>query len=167
MSCVQCENCGAVVEDADGPTHAYMVAPPGCWSAFGALQADEMARFGYPPVHGLAVDAYAASHGGDGSERRDRQSVAIHLLALRAVLEEGESSERRIALLRRLADQKADWPKLDRPGGVPALNLTHARDASGLDDYTGRVREWASAVWAFWTPQHPQVAAWAARFARR
>ena len=62
----QCENCGAVVEAIDGPAHPYMVAAPGCWSAFGALQADEMSRFGYPPVHGLAVDAYAASHGGDG-----------------------------------------------------------------------------------------------------
>src|SRR4051794_18732082 len=143
MSCVQCANCGATVAATHGPVHPYMVSAPACWAAFGELQADEMTRFRYPPVHGLAVDAYAASHGGDGSQRRDRQSVAIHLLALRAVLERNEPSRRRIELLRRLADSEADWPMLDRPAGVPALNLTHARDAAGLDDYTRRVREWA------------------------
>jgi hypothetical protein len=75
-----------------------MAAAPGCWAAFGALQAQETARFGYPPVHGLVVDAYAASHGGDGAQRRDRQSVCIHLLALCAVLERGASPTARIAV---------------------------------------------------------------------
>jgi len=51
------------------------------------MQARELEQWRYPAVHGLAVDAYAASHGGDGTERRDRQSVLIHLVALCAVLE--------------------------------------------------------------------------------
>jgi len=82
-----CPCCGALCSDIDGPTHPYMVASAGCWAAFGVLQADEAARFGYPLVHGLIVDAYAASHGGDGNERRDRQSVCIHLIALCAVID--------------------------------------------------------------------------------
>ncbi len=135
-----CPSCGALCADVDGPTHPYMVAPAGCWAAFGALQADEMARFGYPPVHGLIVDAYAASHGGDGSARRDRQSVCIHLIALCAVIDGAETPRGRIALLQRLTKRKIEWPRLKRPAGLPGLSHTHAVDAPDLEDYTRRGR---------------------------
>lgn len=136
-----------------------MMATRGCWAAFGALQADETQRFGYPPIHGLAVDAYAASHGGDGAERRDRQSVCIHLMAICMVRERGITSARRIALLREFTTPKTDWPQLDRPPGVPALSHTHAAGARDLEDYTARVRDWADAVWAFWAPEHARIRA--------
>lgn len=154
-----CPNCGVRVQDEDlaGPAHPYLVATPGCWASFGALQADETARFGYPPAHGLAVDAYAASHGGDGSDRRDRQSVCIHLIALCAVLERREAPSRRVTLLRRLTARKLQWPALERPSGVPALNHVHAAAAADVDDYTRRVREWAGAVWSFWSPEHARI----------
>ena len=155
-----CRTCGAAVDDVDGPTHPYLVASPGCWAGFGALQASELERWGYPPVHGLAVDAYAASHGGDGAERRDRQSVVIHLAALCAVLERGISSDARIALLQRLTTPKRDFPRLERPPGVPALTFEHAAGARDLDEYERCVRDWAQAVWEFWTPAHPTVRAY-------
>ncbi len=166
-----CPSCGAVIDDIDGPTHPYLAAAPGCWASFGALQADEMTRFGYPPVHGLVVDAYAASHGGDGSDRRDRQSVCIHLMALCAVLEGEGSSCGRIALLQRLTAQKLDWPALHRPDGAPTLNHTHAAGATDLDDYTHRAREWAGAVWTSWSHEHDRVRcmlnAWSPRSSQR
>ncbi len=105
-------------------------------------------------MHGLAVDAYAASHGGDGGERRDRQSVLLHLTALCAVLERGYSSRARIALLQRLAAVKRDYPALERPAGAPARSFLHAAAASDLADYDRRVREWAQSVWDFWAPAH-------------
>ncbi len=154
---VACPSCGAVCDDIDGPTHPYLAATRGCWAAFGAIQADEMARFGYPAIHGLVVDAYAASHGGDGTDRRDRQSVCIHLMALCATLERGETSPGRIALLQRLTAQPLQWPAVDRPDGVPALNHTHVAAATDLDEYTHRAGEWASAVWSFWVPAHPRI----------
>lgn len=144
-----CPSCGADVEEIDGPTHPYMVASPGCWAGFGALQAHEAEQWGYPPVHGLAVDAYAASHGGDGSERRDRQSVLIHLVALCAVLERDSTPDARIALLQRSTTPKRDFPRLDRPAGVPALTFQHAAAARDLAEYEQRVREWTRAVWEF------------------
>lgn len=152
-----CPNCGAVVPGVDGPTHAYMVSSPGCWAAFGALQADELTRFGYPPVHGLAVDAYAASHGGDGSQRRDRQSVCLHLMALCLVLERREGPRRRMALLQELTAAKRDWPRLARAPGWPALSHTHVAEAADAAGYAARVIEWAQAVWDFWAPEHPAV----------
>ena len=154
-----CPNCGAG-DEREGPVHPYMASSPGCWAAFGELQADEAARFGYPPVHGLAVDADAASHGGDGRQRRDRQSVAIHLAGLFAVLEQGYDSRRRMALLQRLPRVQRDWPALERPPGRPALNLEHASGSADVDDYERRVHEWAGAVWEFWSPEHPRVRGW-------
>jgi hypothetical protein len=121
------------------------------------MQARELNEWGYPPVHGLAVDAYAASHGGDGTARRDRQSVLIHLVALCAVLERDASSDARIALLQRLTTPKRDFPRLERPAGVPALTFEHAARAQHADEYALRVREWAAAVWEFWTPAHTTV----------
>jgi hypothetical protein len=135
-----------------------MASSPGCWAAFGTLQARELQEWGYPPVHGLGVDAYAASHGGDGRERRDRQSVVLHLVALCTVLDRGYSSVARIELLQRLAAVKRDYPRLDRPAGYPALDLLHAAAARDLDDYERRVREWAQAVWDFWAPAQAVVA---------
>lgn len=152
-----CSNCGAVVADVDGPTHAYMVSAPGCWAAFSELQADEVSRFGYPPVHGLAVDAFAASHGGDGEQRRDRQSVCIHLMALCAALERGRSPDGRTALLRNLTVTKSDWPQLPRPAEAPSLTHLHAAGAADLEDYTTKITQWARAVWKYWTPEHDRI----------
>ena len=134
-----------------------MAAAPGCWAAFGELQADETARFGYPPMHGLAVDAYATSHGGDGVDRRDRQSVCIHLMALCAVIERDETAAGRIALLQRLTARKLQWPALERRDGVPALDHTHVAGAADLEDHGERVRAWAGAVWSFWANEHARI----------
>ena len=154
-----CPGCGYAGPDAEGPQHAYMRASPACWAAFGRLQADEFALLGYPPAHGVAVDAYAASHGGPGDERRDRQSVFIHLMAICAVLERGVDMHARIGLLQRMTKTKADWPLLERPPGFPALTHAHASGAADELDYDKRVREWAGAVWKFWSPAHDQIRA--------
>ena len=154
-----CPRCGAMTPDIDGPTHPYMVSSPGCWRAFAALQSDELTRFGYPPVHGLAVDAYAATHGGDASQRRDRQSVCLHLMAICLLLETDRGPAARMTLLREMTATKVDWPTLRRPPGTPSLNLQHAAAAVDVEDYSTRVDQWARAVWDFWTPEHPRVRA--------
>jgi Family of unknown function (DUF5946) len=51
------------------------------------IQAEDGRRFGYLPAHRLVVDANMAQHPGDGSDRRDRQSLFAHLVVLCAVLE--------------------------------------------------------------------------------
>ena len=134
-----------------------MRSSPGCWAAFGELQATEMARFGYPEIHGMIVDCYAASHGGNGSERRDRQSVFIHLMAICARVERGMDGGARIALLQRLTAEKRDWPVLWPPAQTPALDHTHLRGADDVDDYARRAREWAEAVWEAYAPAQDQV----------
>jgi hypothetical protein len=156
---IACPQCGARTPDIDGPTHPSMVSSPGCWRAFAELQADELARFGYPAAHGLAVDAYAATHGGDGLQRRDRQSVCLHLMAICLLLETDRGPEARITLLREMTATKVDWPTLRRPPGIPSLSLKHAAAAVGVEQYSARVDQWVHAVWDFWTPEHPRVRA--------
>ncbi len=34
---------------------------------------------------------------------------------------------------------------------------THPYGAADLDDYTARAREWASAVWSFWSHEHARI----------
>ncbi len=155
----RCANCGARVAALDGPTHPYMISAPGCWAKFGELQASEMARFGYPPAHGIVVDAYAASHGGDGTQRRDRQSVFIHLMAICAVTEQGLHTARRNALLQRVTAGHPDFPWLVRPPDLPLQDFTELLGAEDAQDYDGRARAWAAAVWAFWAPEQPRIRA--------
>ena len=152
-----CFACGARVPRSAGPTHPYMRSSPGCWAAFSELQAAEMARFGYPEIHGLIVDCYAASHGGDGTERRDRQSVFIHLMAICARLERGMDGPARIGLLQRLTAKKRDWPVLWPPARVPDIDHTSLVDATDAADYERRARTWAAAVWAAYAPVQDQI----------
>jgi hypothetical protein len=81
------------------------------------------------PAYGPAGDAYAATHGGDGSQRRDRQSVCLHLMADLPALETDRGPEARMTLLREMTATKVDWPTLRRPLGIPSLNLQHAAAA--------------------------------------
>ncbi len=123
---------------------------------FGELQADELQRFGYPSAHQIVVDAYMAQHPGDGTNRRDRQSVFVHLVGLCAVLEAGLDGARATEIRRRVVKQH-DFPVLQRgrgPGDITLLSLIGARD---LPDYEQRGRAWAGAVWQSWTEHHPLI----------
>ena len=91
-----CPNCRALLEPFDGPTHRYLGASAACWALYSALNVGE------PPVtstpyNALMVDAYAAQHYGEPSPQAI-QSVAVHLLALYGVLEQGQSVEQAIWL---------------------------------------------------------------------
>ena len=96
---IPCVGCGALVPDVAGPTHPYIGASRGCWAIYGEVLAKEYGEYGYPPVHGLTVDAYAAQHPGTPS-RQAIQSVAVHLIALYLVLERGYGFARATEALR-------------------------------------------------------------------
>jgi hypothetical protein len=123
---------------------------------FGELQADELQRFGYPAAHRVVVDAYMAQHPGDGTDRRDRQSVFAHLVGLCAVLEAGLEGARATEVIRRVI-KRDDFPVLTRCRGPGDLTLLHLIGASDLPDYEQRARDWAGAVWQSWTEHHPSI----------
>lgn len=153
-----CPGCGAVVPVIDGPVHKYVPSSPGCWKTFGELQADEAQRFRHPPAHRLVVDSYMAQHPGDGSDRRDRQSVFVHLVGLCAVLEHALPHPYATRLLGQVIRRRhGDFPILLRTDGPGSLTVLHMLGADDLDDYERRAREWAAAVWWSWSAQHELI----------
>jgi hypothetical protein len=156
---VSCPQCGAVVPELAGPVHAYVPSAPGCWAAFGALRADEMLRFPGSAASNLAVDAYMAQHPGDGADRRDRQSVFIHLVSLCAVVEREASPSRSPDVLRAVLARRTEFPVLRRVRGPGDLTVLSAMDATSIEDHDARVRAWAGSAWESWREHHPTIRA--------
>lgn len=156
----KCPGCGAAVPDVERPVHKYVPSAAGCWKAFGEVQADEAHRFRYPPAHRMVVDAYMAQHPGDGSDRRDRQSVFVHLVGLCAVLEHGLANPYVTKLLGQvLRHRRGDFPILARTEGPGALTVLHMTRAADLKDYERCAREWSMAVWESWCAHHALIQA--------
>ena len=162
----RCIGCGAEVPDVDGPTHAYIEASPGCWELMGELGV----RFvpGAPAAIVHQVDAYAVQHpGGAERDRRQRQSVAVHLIALclfhEAALPPGEAIPVRRRALEVVLPRfgLADWPYLSPPAPraqVTAADLYLATD----EEYAGVLEQWLDDAWSAWSDLHPTIRAWAA-----
>src|SRR5436305_1717897 len=108
----ECPGCAARLASCPGPAHPYVAASPECWRVFGEVQADESLRFGYPAAHRIVVDTYMAQHPGDGSDRRDRQSVFAHLIGLCAVLELEQAPWQATAALRAALRGRREFPRL-------------------------------------------------------
>ena len=100
-----------------------------------------MTLWGSGAAHELVVDAYADSHSGDGRDRRDRQSVFVHLVALCARL------------------GHPDFPLLERvaPGPLTVHDLVGCDE---FDSYTHRAEEWACSVWRSFEPHHLLIRQW-------
>lgn len=127
---------------------------------FGAIQADEAERFGYPlPAHRLVVDAYMASHPGPGTDRRDRQSVFVHLRALAARRVLGWREEQVLDLMRGGSGARVDYPALTPPSAMARINVSDMRGSTDLADYTERASRWAGAVWDSWAHEHDRIVA--------
>jgi hypothetical protein len=148
-----------MVPESDGPRHVYVPATPGCWAAFGALRADEAMRFAGSRFNNLAVDTYMAQHPGDGSDRRDRQSVFVHLVSACAVLERGASPADSPTVLQAVLAGRREFPVLPRAHGPGDLTVLHASGARDLADHDERVRAWAASVWDAWRDHHPAIRA--------
>ncbi len=134
-----------------------MRSSPGCWKTFGEVQADEIQRFDYPAAHGLVVHAYMAQHPGDGTDRRDRQSVFVHLIGLCARLEGHAPPHIVQDLFRRMLEQRSEFPVLSRSLGPGHLTVLDLAGASDMTDYERRAREWATAVWEAWSDEHERI----------
>jgi hypothetical protein len=160
MAADRCTGCGAPLpDDPNGPHHRYMTASSGCWQAFGEILAVEFGRAGWGSEHRLAVDTYAAQHPGE-DDRKQRQSVAIHLVALCQRLERGLDPKALLAATQRLTADKREWPRLTAPGAYP-MTVVDVLEATAADEHLALVRRWADATWEAWKHEHARVRAWA------
>ncbi len=157
-----CFGCGALVADIDGPTHAYILSAPGCWQRYCEILAAEFVDPARWPAHQLSVDAYAVGHPSN-PDRRNRQSVAVHLVSLCLLLERHCPPERapklRAALLE--AHRASGFPSLDPFPAPAALTVVDAAGAPDPGEHIQRVQRWATSAWQAWDQYHDQVRAWA------
>ncbi len=165
VAVVKCA-CGADVPDEHGPLHPYMGAEAGCWRCFGDLQA-RLLEGG--KAISLVADTYAAQHPANaGEDRRQRQSIAVHLVALCLHLAHGvpedDLDRHRVLISARVLPSlgESGWPMLTPPttwGPWNAVSLL-ALPTSVLQSAT---QEWTAQVWAAWAAEHSVVEGWSAR----
>jgi CTP:molybdopterin cytidylyltransferase MocA len=155
-----CPGCGArYLPQVLDETHPYIGASPACWATFGEVLAREFENVMFGRVHRHTVDVYSVQHPGS-DERRQRQSVALHLIGLCHWLEHGIEVDRLNAITQRLANEDRQWPWLTPPASYPMTvgDLLAARDGP---EHVRLVREWAETTWAAWSAHHAVVRAWA------
>ncbi len=162
-SSVPCIGCGVPVPQSDGPTHKYVVASPGCWALYSTLLAREYGDFHYPAVHRLTVDAYMAQHPDNAEQdRRQRQSVAVHLYALFLAIEGALPPPQVTEEMGRLTRQRPNWPLLSAPLAPHWLTVADVVGATDLTEHTARVERWARSVWDAWEAHHGTIRQWGA-----
>lgn len=163
-----CPNCGALLPPDNGPTHRYIGASAACWALYSAL------NVGAPPVapgryNALLVDAYAAQHYGVPSPQAI-QSVAVHLITLYGILEQGQPLEQVIWLRTRpLRDGKMSkhsrfhW--LTPPDFTGSLTVADIVRAPTPEQRAGVVQSYVESVWSIWAKAaRATVPQWYARY---
>ncbi len=159
---IACFGCGAQVTAIDGPTHAYILSAPGCWERYGEVLAAELSEPARWPAHQLSVDAYAVQHPSN-PDRRNRQSVAVHLVSLCLLLERQLPPERAPVLRAALLEARRTWgfPSLDPLPAPATRTVVDVAGASSPAEHVERVRRWATSAWQAWDHHHDVVRAWA------
>ena len=105
--------------------------------------------------------------GGAQQDRRQRQSVAVHLISLCLRYEFGQPPERALAqrgktswhVLARVGMQ--DWPFLLPPSDLGAVTVRDVH-VTAAQERAGRMQDWARAAWTAWAGHHDVVRPWAA-----
>ena len=162
----RCPGCHELYLPVEAPAarHPYIGASSACWQAFSEVIAREFGDIAYGVVHRHTVDTYAVQHPGDDA-RRERQSVAVHLVGLCHWLEHGLTAAELNPMTQALASSKADWPWLTPPARYEMTVVDVLRGVTG-EEHVGLIRSWAESVWEAWAPHHAIVRAWAAEALR-
>jgi hypothetical protein len=137
-----------------------MLSAPGCWALYGSILASgHELTGGDATLAQRVVDSYAVQHA-TNPDRRNRQSVAGHLMSLCASIEHGIGGTQ----LRRMI---SDWTHREYPLLVPrpaAFPVT-VRDVADADPPSrpAVAGEWAMSAWAAWSAHHDTIRAWLAQ----
>lgn len=151
-----CPGCGAMVPNVEGPTHAYIGASPGCWAAWGELQARSFASPAIAAVQPLAVDVYAVQHPGL-AERRAIQSVWVHLVSLCLILEHGRLPADGIRAKQQLLAGARTFARLEPPAGRYVMTVLDVAAVTDPEAVSEAVRRWAEVTWETWRAHDPAV----------
>lgn len=153
-----CPGCSAALPPEDGPTHPYIGASAACWARFGEVSAREYENLAAFGVHQLTVDVYAVQHPGV-PERRSIQSVALHLMTLSMVIEDGMDPGHGVSMHKRMVE-RGGFAWLDPPAMEGRMTVLDVLATAGPVDHERAVRVWAGDVWEAWSAHHETVRGW-------
>lgn len=147
-----------MVKNMTGPKHAYIGSDAGCWDIFCSVLAKEYLEYNELwQTHGFTVDAYAAQHPGSPN-RKEIQSVFMHLTRLYLQLEKGlRGSEANLAM-KNIIKHKNEYvwlsPVPDFSGTVNVSNVAKAKD---INEHKVIIEKWAWSVWNAWSEHHDTI----------
>ena len=151
-----------MVPNVDAPTHAYIGSAPGCWQLYGEVLAHEYTDFEYSALHNLAVDTYAVQHP-HNEDRRNRQSVGVHLISLCALLERDLAADKARTLIGDIAFAQRqrgwEWPHWVPPS-LGKITVAEVHAAPGPTAHHEHIRLWADSVWQAFSEHHHTVRGW-------
>lgn len=154
-----CIGCGALLDDIDGPTHKYMSSSPACFAEFTKILAFEYSEPDLLQTHRLSVDTYAIQHPGSGKQRKEIQSVGLHLARLMLQLDRPRTPSETNDVMLGLGEHKASLVFL-RPPEKFSMTVGDVTDYAGTPQHSERVTEWASSTWADWSAHHDYIRHW-------
>ncbi len=154
-SLVKCE-CGAEVQDVNGPTHRYIGAIPGCWAIYGEVLAREYENVAYMRFHQLTVDSYAGQHPGTPSPQ-SIQSVTVHLVSLYHQLELQSNIDTIRNAMQEVTKRKGQLMWLDPPTSFGDITVLDIHAAESAEQHGQLVHRWAESVWQAWAAHHDTI----------
>lgn len=154
-----CVGCGALLEEREGPTHRYMESSPACWAVYGEVLAREYASPDLMDIHRLSVDAYAVQHPGKVSPSTIN-SVAIHLMRLCLLLEQGLDMQFANDAIRTLAEDKRSFYWLTPPASLGSITVVDLWRAESTEEHRKIAKAWAMSAWQAWAPHHATIRKW-------
>ncbi len=138
-----------------------MIASPACYRKFTSILAAEYESAAFMRTHHFTVDAYAVQHPGDGTDRRQIQSVGLHLARLCVQLAAPVPSRETNDVMLGFAKHKATLKKLEPPRRF-AVTAADVAPHAGQPDHCERVTAWAAATWNDWAIQYDYIRDWIA-----
>lgn len=136
-----------------------MTGSAACWASFGELLAVQYATPQRMAFHQLVVDAYAAQHPG-GDDRRAVQSVAIHLMTLALVLEDGADPAEGPGLHRDMVRGPVFGALVRRAPAPDDRTVVDVPLTGSVAEAESATRAWARDVWASWSQEHATLRTW-------
>ena len=154
-----CVGCGAILEERDGPTHRYMESSPACWAIYGEVLAREYSDPDLMDIHRLSVDAYAVQHPGKESPSTIN-SVAIHLMRLCLLLEQGLDMRYANDAIKSLAKDKRSFSWLTPPSSLGAITVVELWKTRSTEEHRKIADAWAKSAWRAWAQHHDTIRKW-------
>jgi len=154
-----CPGCGSTAVLADGPRPALLSASSGCWAQYCEVLSRSYGDPEYRRVHQVVVDAYGAQHPA-GRGRREAQAVALHLMTLCLIVEDGADPAHGPALHKQMMARRPPFTSLSPPSLAGLTTAADVLKAGSADEHRRMAYEWGSEVWQAWRPHHATVRAW-------